>query len=962
MGYIVKYYKSDQHFMQESSDNMIYDENDLFYQRAKALTEQLTEEEKLGLLTTHHHAVERLGLPEFYIGCEVARGYVGRSEDKPSTVFPQPIGLAATFDRELMERLGEIAGDEARAYYNEEKRGGLALWGPTVDMVRDPRWGRTEEAYGEDVCLAGELTAAYTRGMAGVNGDGFYKTVPTLKHFCANNNEERRFETDSYLPPRLKYEYYYAAFENAIRCGGAKSVMAAYNEINGLPAIMNPELQSVLKDEWGLWFVVSDGGDFSQNVTSHRYTESYAEAYKLSLTAGSDAMTDVQPIVRNAAEEALAEGLITWEDIDRSIVNTLYARLRLGQLDDTEFDGIGKEVIDCPAHREVNARAAREQMVLLKNDGILPLGENSGRIAVVGAMADESLMDWYTGYATYRCTVLEGMRKKYGEVVHDSLWDIVAVKAPNGKYLCAYEDGSVRADSEEICEGAQFELQDWGENWCNLFSVKFKRYVRLFDGDVIKLHNRTIYDWFTRETFNLGDYGGRTVIEEFLHHRRLVTDESGELTVKAVSAVTDEQLFDIEVVSRGSERGKKLAAECDAVIYCVGNYPVQTAKECYDRKTLALNVQPGMTQALAAANPRTVLAVISSYPYAICEESESAAAVIWSSHAGAELGSAFADTVSGDNDPSGRLPLTWYRSELDLPDILDYDIETAGSTYMYFRGKPLYPFGHGLSYASFEYLDMKVEQNYSDALTSTVIIRNTSDRDGVEVVQIYFTMKDSAVSRPIKKLCGFKRVTVGAGETLSVTVSIPLHQLRIYDVRAAKMIVESGEYLFTAGASSEDIRLSSSLRVQGGEPMPITGDTPELRREQSLSIINGSLAPRGGSFLASSFDTANGIRLRYSQMHLCECVYVKGWSADLSYGGLTLEGAKALEIRALSMLGIGKLTAQVGEFSAEAELSPANDRGDFSVCRIELPEGISGDTLTLHAGEWCHILDIKIVR
>ncbi|MBO5019971.1 MAG: glycoside hydrolase family 3 protein, partial [Clostridia bacterium] len=196
-----------------------------FYERAKELIGKLTLEEKLMLLTTHHNAVERLSVPEFYIGTEVARGYVGRSKDKISTVLPQPEGLAATFDRELMQTLGEIAGNEARAYYNEEKRGGLCLWGPTVDMVRDPRWGRTEEAYGEDVFLAGELTAKYTKGMAGDNGT-FYKTIPTLKHFCANNNEEGRGNCNAYLPLRLKYEYYYAAFENAIRYGGARSIMA----------------------------------------------------------------------------------------------------------------------------------------------------------------------------------------------------------------------------------------------------------------------------------------------------------------------------------------------------------------------------------------------------------------------------------------------------------------------------------------------------------------------------------------------------------------------------------------------------------------------------------------------------------------------------------------------------------------------------------------------------------------
>lgn len=913
------------------------DRNDKFLQRALELTSQLSEQEKLGLLTTHHEKAERLGLEEFYIGTEVARGYVGRSEDKPSTVFPQPIGLAATFDRELMHRLGEIAGDEARAYYNLDPHGGLMLWGPTVDMVRDPRWGRTEEAYGEDVCLAGELTAAYTHGMAGENADGFFKTVPTLKHFCANNNEAERGSCDAYLTPRLKYEYYYAAFENAIRFGGARSVMAAYNEINGLPAIMDPELESLLKAQWGLWFVVSDGGDFSQNVLAHRYTESHAEAYMLSLKAGCDTMTDVDELVKAAAEKALEQGLVSWEDIDRSVTNTLYARLRLGQFDRTEFDSIGKEVIDCPAHREVNARAAREQMVLLKNDGILPLDESAGRIAVVGALADESLMDWYTGYSTYHCSVLEGMRKKCGEVLHDSLWDIVAVKAPNGKYLCAYEDGSVRADADSVTEAAQFELQDWGENWCNLFSVKHRRYVRFCD-DEIKLHNRTIYDWFTRETFNLKDYGGRTLIEEFLGHGRLTCTDDGILSVRNSSAVTDDLLWDVETLSSGRDRAAAIASECGTVIYCVGNYPVQTAKECYDRRTLALNVQAGMTQLLASVNPRTVLMLVSSYPYAVCKESESAAAVIWSSHAGAELGSAAADTLFGDNDPAGRLPITWYRSELDLPDIFNYDIASAGSTYMYFEGKPLYPFGHGLGYASFEYLGMKLS-GCGDSLTAEVTVKNISDRDGSEVVQVYFALPDSAVSRPIKKLCGFERVSIKAGGTVCVKISIPLFQLRIYDVRAAKMIVEGGKYLFMAGASSGDIRLTESFEI--------AGDT---------------LSPRADSFAAHSFDSAKNIRLRYSQSCKTDCACPAGWGAEAVYGGLSFEGAAAIEVRALSLAFPAKLTAVIGGTSLEATVPIGNTREDFGVCRFELPENIGGDSLTLKIGDFCSVLDIRIIR
>ena len=911
---------------------------DRFYERAAELTAKLTEEEKLGLLTTHHEAVERLGLSEFYIGTEVARGYVGRERERVSTVFPQPVGLASTFDRGLMLLLGEIAGNEARAYYNKDKKGGLCLWGPTVDMVRNPLWGRTEEAYGEDVCLTGELTAAYTKGMAGENDRGYYKTIPTLKHFCANNNEAHRGDCSAFLTLRQKHEYYYAAFENAIRNGGAKSIMAAYNELNGVPAIMNTDIRDILKDEWGLWFVVSDGGDFSQNVISHKYTVTHSEAYKLCLGAGSDTMTDEDSTVKAAAKKALAEGLITWADIDLSITNTLYARIRLGQLDETEFDRIGLDVIDCEKSREINLRAACEQVTLLKNNGLLPLKKGAAPLAVLGPLADDILMDWYTGYTSYEHTILDGVREELGgEVLYDRLWDIVAVKAPNGKYLCAYEDGSVRADADTPTGGALFELQDWGENWKNLFSCKYERYVRLFDDGSLRLHNRRIYDWVTRETFNMFDYCGDTVIEEFLHHRRLCADELGALSFTKQRGVTDNMRFSIETVSRGADRAQGLAKKAQAVIYCVGNYPVQTAKECYDRKTLALNIQEGMTQTLCKANKNTVLTLVSSYPYSIVDESEAAAAVIYTSHAGAELGRAVAYTLSGKNNPAGRTPLTWYKSELDLPDIMDYDIETAGATYMYFKGKPLYPFGHGLSYSEFEYGDMSAERLES-GLEARVSVKNTSDRAGDEVVQVYFTVRGSAVSRPEKKLCGFERVHLEAGESRTVTAKIPLDILKIFDVRQQRMILESGCYTFMAGASSGDIRLECELDISGE-----------------------SIAKRPDSFDANMYDSINDARLFYSKSRGCEYVRATGWEGAVSYSGLDLNGARAVSVLASSVIGQRPLTLKAGEKVYEAVIPACDSFDDFK--EITIPtEGIEGESIELSLREYTAVLSVRVIR
>ncbi|MBQ8826774.1 MAG: glycoside hydrolase family 3 C-terminal domain-containing protein [Oscillospiraceae bacterium] len=908
---------------------------DEFSRRTQELVSKLTLDEKLKLLTTHHFPVERLGMNEFYIGTEVARGYVGRSADKPSTVFPQPVGLASAFDRELMEKLDEIAADEARAYYNKDKKGGLALWGPTVDMERDPRWGRTEEAYGEDVCLAGELTAAYTAGMAG-NDESFIKTIPTLKHFCANNNEKDRGTSDSNMPLRLKYEYYYAAFREAVKYGGARSLMAAYNDINGIPAICNPELSTVVKDDWGLWFAVSDGGDFSQTVTAHKYCASHAESLALTLKAGCDTMTDDADLTEAAARKALAEGLITEQDIDRSLYNTLFARHCLGQFDDCPFDSIDESVIDCEKHRQINRRAALEQVVLLKNSGILPLKEAPRKIAVTGALADESLMDWYTGYSTESISVRQGIEAEFPEstVIYDSLWDIVSIKASNGKYFSAKENGDIIADADAVTDSELFELQDWGEGWKNLFSVKYKKYVRFCD-NCLKLHNRTIYDWFTRETFFIKDYLGKSLIEEYLFGQRIQCGENGMLSNLKQSAVSENMLFTVTVESSGADRAAEIAEKCDFVLYCTGNYPVQSAKECFDRTTLEMNVQKGMAETLYNANPNTVMTIISSYPYAVCRENEILPAILYTTHAGAYLGTAVAETLRGRNNPAARLPMTWYRSEKDLPDILSYDIESAGTTYMYFKGTPLYPFGHGLSYSSFEYSDLEVWRT-GEGAAAEMKITNTSDIDGDEVVQIYFRVKNSAVSRPLKKLCGFLRCHIKAGETETVLVDIPEDILQIYDVRTGRFITETGEYVFSACRSSAE---------------------PVL--EQTLEIDGEHLGLRPRRFGAETFDSAQNIKIRWSKALGRHFISACGWSGEAVYGGIPLENKSTLEIKAQSVFKKTVLTVKSGENTVEIPLGTNDGYDDFTLYTADISD-FTGESLAVALQEGVSLLEIVL--
>lgn len=914
--------------------------NNTIAARAAELCKKLTLDEKLSLLCTHQQPIESIGLGEFFIGTEVARGFVGRKPEHYSTVFPQPIGLAGTFDKELMAELGEIAGNEARGIYNVNNLISPCLWGPTVDMERNPLWGRTEEAYGEDVCLAGEMTRAYTESMAGFDGT-YVKTVPTLKHFCANNNEKNRSRCNADLPVRLKYEYYYAAFMNSIKYGGAKGVMTAYNEINGIPALCNPELDTILKDDWGMWYSVTDGGDFSQNVVAHKYCADHAETLSDALKAGCDVMTDTEAIVRKAAYEALERGLMTMADVDRAAENVLYLRLSLGQLsEDCPYNNISKDIRDDPGAAAVNLRAAREQMVLLKNDGLLPLKEKPRKIAVVGPLAEKNLRDWYTGHFINAVSPAEGIRREFAdaEVITESLWEKVRITAGNGKYLAVRGDGTVYADGEECDDSTLFELQDWGEGWINLFSVKYGKYLSYKDG-TLKLHNREIYDWFTRETLNFKKISGNNyVIEEYLHHGRLTLQNDGKLAFTANSPVLPENTFILSCDGSAAERARDTAEKCDLVIYCTGNYPVQSAKECHDRTTLALTIQPGIAKILGQ-HSKLVMILISSYPYAITEEAADPdiPAILYTTHTGATLGTAIAETVCGKNNPAGRLAMTWYAGDADVPDINDYNIEKTGSTYMYFRGTPLYPFGYGLSYSAFDYKALEIKSDHDGSLTAFVTVENTSDTDGDEVIQLYFSVTDSGVSRPIRKLCTFERVHIRAHEIVTAKLTVKEHILQIFDVRREKMITESGNYRFMAGGCSDRLPLSVELRLDG--------DTPGTRKN---------------SFNAQFCDASQDVAVAWSRRLGSQYLRCCGWAGAAVYGGVDTEGKTAVKLRISSVMNNETITVKVGEIFHELNISATTACDAFNEYTVEIqPCGIVDMVVSLK--EFMGLLDIELI-
>lgn len=804
-----------------------------FEERAKDLLSRLTREEKVGMITSQLDDIPRLGIKKTHIGTEIARGVVNRDQKREATILPQPWGMAAMFDDALMEQLGDMAGDETRITHDmEERPSSLELFGPTIDMERDPRWGRNEEAYGEDPCLTGKMSAAYCRGLTGKD-EKYLKTAPLLKHFYANNYENERQTTNANITPRLKHEYYLKAFEPAVREGRAPGLMTAYNCINGVEGVNNPDVSEICKKEWGMTFAVSDGGDFGQNVAAHRTYENHAQSMGDILGVGADMMLDSRSMVDPAVREALEKGYLTEENLDKAVYSTLLLRFKLGDFDeDHPYAHIDPAKLASPAHKALAVKAAKESVILLENRGMLPLTDDGKcTVAVVGPLANENYTCWYCGYAPNQTPVVKGFREKLGEdrVLFDEGFDRVRIRSEKtGKYLRIAENGAVYADADENTADL-FERADWDFGAWTLRSVRTGKYLtedkNFFDETPQDENAVTIdpgmnctadvvFGWFVKELLYAKEEDGVLYLDTWQHRAVAVNDEN-KLVAKAGSGDCPCKQFTLEVVSSGAERVAELAQRADHVIVCAGNQPLINAREEYDRPDIRLpKAQTALLNAAAAANESTLLYLVTGYPFAINKEKDTAKAVLCSTHLGPCLGHVAAATVFGENNPAGRTPTTWYRSVRDLPALDDYDIAKNHVTYLYFRGKPLYAFGYGLSYTTFAYSNLTVKQENGEVI-ATVNVQNTGALDGDEVVQLYMSLPGSLRVRPIHALKAFKRVHIQAGETVTVTLNFKIDDLAVWCNGRKIYTVESSVYKMEVGAASDDIRLTADVEIVG---------------------------------------------------------------------------------------------------------------------------------------------------
>lgn len=845
-------------------NNRLFDTSLSFDERARLLAESLTLEEKFSWMGSFMPGCERLGIPPFGLGGEAAHGVEGRndqfftSEPDITTSFPQPIGMSATWDPDLIRQCGEVVGTEARVVSKRRGRRGLSRWAPTVDLLRDPRWGRNEEGYGEDPVLTGKMAGAYIRGMQG-DDPKYIRCAATLKHFYGNNTEAGRAWKNATIDPRNRYELYLEPFRRCIENARVQGVMTAYNRINGKVGILNSEVRTILKDEYGLTHAVGDGGALSLVVSGqHRYG-SAAEAIADALHAGVDGMSDGPAYVEPAAREAFELGLITEEDMDRAIIAKAKVMLRLGLLDGdaSPYSSYTESDICTPEADALALRCAEENLVLLKNDGILPL-DRSESAALIGPWADAWYKDWYGGAPNGMKTIREGMSAL--NIPCDSFdgWNRVRIMFGDKGITIADNGQAYLSESPDT-----FVMEDWGEEYYTFRCVRTGKYLGLphqgqapEDSGYLYAAADEPFNWFVLELFHLEKENGCLLLTNCFHRPVTVADD--KLISDRDHTGTPVTL---EIIEDGIERAAQIAARNPAVILAVGQCPMIPAKEERDRHTLLLpEHQRKLIKAVHSANPRAVLVLCANYPHTLPNASEHLPAIMLSATGCQQFGTAVVNGLYGICAPAGRLNMTWVRSDDQLPDINDYDIIQGKRTYRYFEGDVLYPFGYGLTYTSFSYRDLGVTRE-NNTLTFTFTVENTGKAVSDEVAQIYASAPTSRVKKPLRQLLAFVRLhAVQPGEKRAVTLTAPVDELRFYDVISRRLMVEAGQYRFFAGGSSADEAISAVLDIPGETVTPrnMAERIPAecYDESNSVAITEGTLGfacvgPRPGAESAS---------------------------------------------------------------------------------------------------------------
>ena len=837
----------------------------------------LNDAQRTALLHQHSPQLEELGLAEFRTGTEGAHGVAWLGE---ATVFPQTVGLAASWDEDLLRRVGNAVGREVRAKKALDPTVSLNVWAPVVNPLRHPLWGRNEEGFSEDPLLTGLLAAAFCSGLRG--GGRHWLTVPTLKHFLGYNNETDRNVSSTQLRLRVLHEYELPAYRIPVEAGNVGAVMLSYNLVNGRPA----HVSDLVREHLRRWsggedlVVVTDAGAPTSLYTAEKYFTDAPAAHAAAVLAGVDNFTDdgedSEPTITHL-QHAVERGLLSPADIDRSVLRLLRLRERTGEFagdlllagsGEADSGGAGEAAggesgglssapssgqIGGPAHRALAAEAATKSVVLLRNEpaparpapsAVLPLGVNPGQIAVIGTLGARVLTDWYSGTPEYTVSLGEALANRYPEVSVLEGNDTVALRSVRtGTYLGApAADAALTASAAAPGKAECFDLKDWGNGDVTLRSRATGMLLTGAGGSYLYPSAERVGGWVVQESFRLHRAADATVAIQHAGTGKWVHLEAhtgSALLVPGTEADADR--FVLRTVTAGLPAAVAAAAAADVVVVAVGNDPHLGGRETLDRSTLELShADQELVRAVREANPRTVLAIVSSYPYALGALAD-LPAIIWTSHAGQELGTAVAAVLSGDAEPLGRLPQTWYAADADLPDILDYDIISSGATYQYSAAEPLYPFGHGLSYGSVHYDGVRVAGAGAEVEVE-VTVSNDGARPVSELIQLYITAPGHPAAFPRLRLAGHARVLLQPGEQRTERISVSGGAFETFSVSAGRMLVEPGRYVLLAGSSAGNLPLQAVVEFDGGgSPLRRRGDT--VRAEAFDDCGNLELVP-----------------------------------------------------------------------------------------------------------------------
>ena len=713
-------------------------------QRAADLLGRLTLEEKASLTMHASPAIPRLGIKPYNWWSEALHGI---ARNGSATVFPQPIGMASSFDERLIEEVFTAASDEARVKYLETKDNvkvyqGLTFWTPNINIFRDPRWGRGMETYGEDPFLTGRLGMAVVRGLQGPEDSPVRKTHACAKHYAVHSGlESNRHRFDAVVSERDLRETYLPAFKDLVTKAHVQEVMTAYNRFRGEPcAASNYLVDQILRKEWGYQgMVVSDCWaipDFFEKGR-HGFTDSPAKAAALAVQNGLDVECGSTFVNIPAAVE---QGLLDVADLDRNLMRILTERFRLGEMDGSSpWDDLDPAIVEGPQHRALSLKMARESLVLLQNNGVLPLRPGQ-KVAVIGPNADDTEMMWgnYNPVPKSTVTLLDAFKARDPQVVNFRGCGIL---------------------------GAEFMPENNPDD----------RMAQL-----MKLSNEELEEVAKQYAINIGD------VKAYARRTKLLHDSF--LPALDVDDVL-KRLEGIDVVVFAGGISPRLEGE---------EMPVQLPGfSGGDRTDLELPaVQRQLLQALHAAGKKVILVNFSGCSIGLVPETQSCDAILQAWYPGQEGGTAIVEALYGEFNPSGKLPVTFYRSVDQLPEVEDYNME--GHTYRYFRGKPLFPFGFGLSYTDFHFSAAKVQNGVLE-----FTVRNTGKRNGTEVVQLY-VRKPGDVGGPNKTLRAFQRVTVMAGGSATVRIPLDDEVFTWWSESAQNMVPVHGEYELLYGSSSDD--------------------------------------------------------------------------------------------------------------------------------------------------------------